>query len=353
MRMHKLVSLLIIGVVSFASCKNESIDSPKGNYENGMLISGEGSAVGSGSVSFVSQNFNIVENLIYKKVNLGELGTNLQSIAFNNDNAYIVVDNQNTITAVDRYSFEKRGEITTDLFTPRYMVVVGNKGYVTNWGSTADETDDFIAIVNLDSFIVEGTISVGNGPERIIESNGKLYVSHKGAFTTNNVISVIDIASEMVQEVTVNDNPDELFFNNAGQLVVLSSGRVLYDALWNVTGDTPGSIAMIDTTSLEIVNEFVFSEGEHPSVMVLENDTIYYNIGNNIYAINESATSLSTTTIIEAEGYLYGIAVQGDALFILNANFTDLSFLNVYSIATKTKTQTKEIALGASKIYFN
>lgn len=353
MRIYKLVSLLAIVAIFLTSCNKESEDLPRGDYENGILISGEGSGAGTASISFISNDFETLENLIYKKVNTAELGTFLQSIAFDNERAFIVVDNQNTITAVDRYTFEKRGEITTDLSTPRFMTVVGNKGYVTNWGSTSSATDDFIAIVNLDSYTVESTISVGNGPERIIESNGNLYVSHKGAFTTNNVISVINIASKVVQEVTVKDNPDELFFNNAGELVVLSSGRTIYDADWAVIDNTLGSIATIDVSTLKITNELTFADGEHPSLMVLEDDIIYYNIGNNVYAINESATSLSDTSIIEAEGYFYGIEVDGDALFTLNASFTDVSTLNVYSIKTKTKTQTREVGIGASKIYFN
>jgi hypothetical protein len=353
MRINKLLSTLALAAILFASCSKETIDLPRGDYETGILISGEGSGAGTGSISFISNDFETVENLIYKKVNLGELGTFLQSLSFNDDMAFIVVDNQNTITAVDRYTFEKRGEITTGLATPRFMTVVGNKGYVTNWGSTSDATDDFIAVVDLDSYLVEATISVSNGPERIIERNGSLYVSHKGAFTTNNVISVVNIASEVVQEVTVKDNPDELFFNNDGQLVVLSSGSTIYDSNWNVTGNTLGSIAMINTSSLEVSNELVFAEGEHPSLMVLDNNTIYYNIGNNVYAINDTATSLSTTSIVQPEGYFYGLEVRGDALFTLNANFSDVSTLNVYSITSKTITQTKEVAIGASKIYFN
>jgi hypothetical protein len=353
MRINKLLSTLALAAILFASCSKETIDLPRGDYETGILISGEGSGAGTGSISFISNDFETVENLIYKKVNSGELGTYLQSLSFNDDMAFIVVDNQNTITAVDRYTLEKRGEITTDLATPRFMTVVGNKGYVTNWGSTSDATDDFIAVVDLDSYLVEATISVSNGPERIIERNGSLYVSHKGAFTTNNVISVINIASEVVQEVTVKDNPDELFFNNDGQLVVLSSGSTIYDSNWNVTGNTLGSIAMINTSSLEVSNELVFAEGEHPSLMVLDNNPIYYNIGNNVYAINDTATSLSTTSIVQPEGYFYGLEVRGDALFTLNANFSDVSTLNVYSITSKTITQTKEVAIGASKIYFN
>jgi len=350
MRINKLLAVLIFGAILFASCTSDSISLPRGDYEGGILISGEGSpTAGTGSVSFVSDDFNTVENLIYNKVNASELSTFLQSMAFDNDRAFMVVDNQNTITVADRYSFEKIGVITTELSGPRYMTIVDNKGYVTNWGTSSA----YVAIYDLTSYDFIKKINIGSGPERIIESNGKLYVSHKGGYGSNNIISVIDIATDNVVEITVSDNPDEMFFNNNGHLVVLSQGAVEYDNFWNVIGNTIGSITTINVSDNSIVSQLDFASGDHPSLMVLENNTIYYAIGNNIYAIDIDATSLATTEIVTAEGYLYGMEVEGNSLFTLNANFTDLSTLNVFDIATKTITQTKSVALGASKIYFN
>jgi hypothetical protein len=349
MRINKLVTALLLGAIVFTSCTSNSPSLPRGNYDKGVLISGEGSGAATGSISFVSNDFTTTENLIYKKTNVSELGVYLQSIAFDDDRAFIVVDNQNTINIVDRYTFAKIGNITEELITPRYMTVSGDKGYVTNWGTTAA----FISVYNLNDYSFIKKINIGNGPERIIERNGKLFVSHKGGFGTNNIISVIDIATDNVEEITVKDKPDELFFNTNGQLVVLSEGAVEYDASWNVIGDTIGGIITIDVATKAIVSELNFANGEHPSLMVLENNTIYYALGNEIYSINANATSLSTTEIVTAEGYLYGIEVEDNLLFTLNASFTDLSTLNVYNVTTKVKTQTKSVALGASKIYFN
>lgn len=349
MRINKLLAALVFGAIVFTSCTNDSPSLPRGDYDGGVLISGEGSGAGTGSVSFVSDDFETVENLIYKKVNSSELSVYLQSMAFDTDRAFIVVDNQSTISVVDRYSFEKEATITEELATPRFMTVADNKGYVTNWGTT----EAFVAVYDLTSYEFIKKINIGFGPERIIESNGKLYVSHKGGWGSNNIISVIDIATDNVEEITVSDNPDEMFFNNNGQLVVLSQGAVEYDANWNVVGNTIGSISTINVSDNTIVSQLDFAIGEHPSLMVLENNTIYYALGNNIYAIDTDATSLSTTEIVTAEGYLYGIEVEGNSLFTLNASFTDLSTLNVFDIATKVKTQTKSVAIGASKIYFN
>lgn len=357
MKINKLISkLFILSVLFFASCSNDddaTVIVPKGDFENGILISGEGSGAGTGSVSFVSNDFTLTENLIYKKTNDVELGIYLQSIAFDDSRAFVIVDNANTITIVDRYTFEYEGEITADLSAPRFMAIAGNKGYITNWGSTSDETDDFVAIVDLSTYMVESTISVGNGPERIVEKDGKLFVSHKGAFSTNNIISVIDIVSKNVEEITVKDNPDELAFNSVGNLVVLSEGRTLYDTDWNVIGNTLGSISTIDTSALTVDSEIVFADGEHPTLMVFNDSMIYYALNGKVYSIDEGASILSSTSIVESQGYLYGLEVGNDKMYLLDASFSDLSELNVYDLATKAKTQTKSVALGASKIYFN
>ena len=345
MRINKLLAALVFGAIAFTSCTDDSPSLPRGDYEGGVLISGEGSgSTSTGSVSFVSDDFETVENLIYKKVNSSELSTNLQSMAFDSDNAFIVVDNQNTITVVDRYSFVKEATITEELETPRFMTVADNKAYVTNWGTTGA----FVAVYDLTSYDFIKKINIGDGPERIIESNGKLYVSHQGGWGSNNVISVIDLSTDNVEEVSVNERPDEMFIDNNNFLVVLCEGK----AAW--TGDeTIASITRINTSNNTVQSEIIFPATEHPSLMVLENNTIYYAVGNNIYSIDTDATSLSTSEIVTAEGFIYGMEVEGNSLFTLNANFKDSSTLNVFDITTKAKTQTKLVALGASKIYFN
>ncbi len=356
MRISKfLTKLFILSVLFLTACTSDDdgVAASKGNFENGILVSGEGSGAGTGSISFISDDFETVNQLIYKGVNTAELGTFLQSLAFDAQRAFIVVDNANSVTVVDRFTFESEAVITTDLITPRYMAVAADKGYVTNWGSTSDDADDFIAVIDLNSYTVESTIPVGNGPEQIIAKDGKLYVSHKGAFTTNNIISVIDLVDNSVEEITVKDNPDELFFNSNGDLVVLSQGRTLFDADFNVIGDTLGSISIINVNSLSIDTELVFAEGEHPSLMVLDNNKIYYGLSGEIYEMDENSTTLPSTPVLTAEGFLYGMEVENNNIYTLNASFSDLSTLNVYDLNSKEKVQTIPVALGASKVYFN
>lgn len=351
--------LMLSAVLFFASCSKDEPQAPKGAYENGILVSGEGSGAGSGSVSYVSNDLKTSENKIYNKVNKADLGTFLQSLAFKDDRAFIIVDNQNTITVVNRYTFEKVGTIATKLVKPRYMAVVGDKGYITNWGKGKyldNIDDDFVAVVNLKTLQVEKTIKVAVGPERIVANNGKLFVSHKGAFGINNKVSVINASTNKVEKVIeVKERPDELVFDNQGNLLVLCEGNKYGKPA------TEASISKIKLSDYS-VSEVVFPKGSYPSLMVLDNKTLYYNIGAKAYKMNVTDKNLPNSEFLTIElfkdkkkGYVsfYGMAVKNGKFFALNTSFKDISELQVFNLSDKKKVKTFEAPIGASKIYFN
>lgn len=348
--MKKFLSILTITLLIF-SCSNDDdqIQLPLGAYDNGILVSGEG---GPSSVSFISDDYATLENEIYFNVNNESLGVYLQSIGFNNELAYIVTDNANTINIVNRYTFEKVGEISTGLITPRFIAFANGKGYVTNWGDGTDATDDFIAIIDLSTNTVESTISVEEGPERILAKSNKLFVSHKGGHNVNNVISVINTGNNNVETIEVNDVPDEIAFDSNGNLVVLNSGA---NQFWLVPAvETEASITRINTSNNAIVNNIAFTSGMHPELMAYDNGTVYYILNNKVYALNDSETSLPTNSILDLTvGYAYGLAVKDGLLYVTDASFTGQSKLNIYDINTATQVQTFDVGLGASKIYFN
>ena len=353
MKINKLAIVFFALSIIFFSCeKDEEVISQ--DYLDGILISGEGSAAGTGSISYLTNDLGSSENLIYKKVNSEELGTFLQSICFSEDKAYISVDESHTVTVVNRYTFEKISNIKTGLIRPRFMTILDGFGYSTNWGSKESELDDFIAVIDLTSNLVVRTIPVKFGPEQIVAKNGKLYVSHKGTPGTNNIISVIDTSNDTVVEITVGDKPDELFFDESGTLFVLTEGDVMYNADWSaIINETLANIITIDPMTNNITKTLSFAQGEHPSLFTISNNKLYYELSNNIYEMNVSATELPTTPIITTTGYTYGLEVRGNQLFSIDANFSGLSELSVYDLGTKTKTDSFEVALGASKIYFN
>ena len=121
-----------------------------------------------------------------------------------------MVNNSQKIEIANRYTFKSIDSITTGLVNPRYFVSVdGNKGYVSNWGDPNDNTDDYLAVLDLRTNTITSTIDVDFGPERMVTYNNKIFVAHQGAYGQNNLISVISGAS-VESIITVGDVPNSM-----------------------------------------------------------------------------------------------------------------------------------------------
>ena len=359
MNLKKQIFKILLLSLIFVSCTDNDtseIDNSK-RYEDGFLISAEGNfQAKDGSISYVSNDYSNTSNFIYKSANGAQLGGLIQSVAFNEDKAYVVLNDVNTLVVVDKFTLVKKRVITEGLGNPRYMTVVGDKGYVTNWGDGNDETDDFIAIIDLVLNKFVGTIPVENGPERIVAKGDKLYVSHQGAFGSNNIISVIDTASSnSVSTITVKDNPDEMFFISTGELVVLSQGKPLgYGGPPNyeVTSNTTSAISFIDVTTNSVEREIEFIENTSASLLAYSDNKLYYYMSSTskVYEIEQNATALATEGV--DVGSVYGMNVHEGKLYTLKYAFQDLSQLDVINFTTKANLYSTAVGLGASKIYF-
>lgn len=372
MKTTKLIyKIYILICLFFVSCsdENDSIEeseikiikevsvSEYDSFENEILVSGEGNfGTKDGSVSVVSSDFSEAAKFIYDEVNDAQLGGLVQSIAFHGTDAYIILNDVNTIVVVDRYTFKKKAVITSGLKNPRYMTVENNIGYVTNWGEGADETDDYIAVLDLASSSVEESskIALDNGVERILAKDNKLYVSHNGGWSSNNIISVIDLVDNSVNEITVNDKPDDIFFTTSGDLVVLCEGKPLVygDAPnFDVVEATTSSISFVDVSTKTVFKSLEFSENIRGTIMSYSEGNIYYYSDNSVYKISETATELGADGL--DVGDIYGMRAKNDILYTLELAFSELSKLRIIDYETESDLYATAVGLGASKIYFN
>ncbi len=350
----KFLTFSLLFAVVFTSCNNDddnfaNIPVSLGEYDNGILVSAEGGSALSGSVSYISANYLNTENTIFSNANGETLETYVQSIGFNGSQAYIVVDNNN-IHVVNRYTFLKEATISTGLNLPRYMTFANGKGYVTNWADGFDANDDFIAVVNLETNLVETTIPVAEGPEQMLVYANKLYVSHKGGYGSNNIISVIDLSTNVINTITVNDVPDEMFINTSRELVVLCEGNPAWTG-----NETTASITKIDLSTDTVSETLLFTDGVHPAQMSYSNGNLYYQANNEIFVMADADAALPMTSIINLGTITtYGMTVKADKLYVTDAkDYNSLGDMLVYDLNTNTKIHTFEVGLVPSKIYFN
>jgi YVTN family beta-propeller protein len=346
-------TLFLVAILGFfASCdSNNEPELPKGDYDNGILVANEGAfSGGTGTVSFISDDYTITEEKIYNNVNDENIGTILQSIGFYNDDAYLIANVGNKITVANRFTMNKVTEITGDLNNPRYIAFADGKGFVTNWGNGSDATDDFIAVIDLSTKTITSKIAVTEGPEQIISNGNFLYVSHKGGFGSGNTVSVINAATNtVVTSILVGDIPDELGVDSRGNILVSCEGKA--ETSWNPT-EVLGSLVKINTNTNEVSETLNFSSGFHPNAMVLNEGTIYFSTSSSVYKMDESATTIPTSVLISTP--VYGIAVNDNKIYVTDAkDFQNNGSLKVFDATTNSEIREFTVGLIPGKIYFN
>jgi hypothetical protein len=304
------IALLLISFLGFSQ-----------SYLDGIFVLNEGNmGSNSASVSFINENDQVANNVFgmaNANASLGDVG---QSMSFYNDKGFIVLNYSNAIKVVNRETFVAETTINTGLVNPRYMAVYQNKGYVTCWGDGTVTTDDYLAVVNLDTYAVESTIPLPEGVEYIEAINDKLYVAHQGGYGYGTTLSVVNPITLNVTSITVGDLPNSMVVKD-NYLYVLCSGM----PFWNPSGiETSGKLVKINLTDNSIVNELPFINNQHPGHLQLENDNLYYTMGSDIYKMTTSDITLPTAAFITTPVTdflgIYGLDIIDNKIYVADAN---------------------------------
>jgi len=351
MKTMKNLFLLTFSLLFLVSCSSDDSPEPTPNptaaYEKGILVTNEGPFNnGSGTINYISNDYATVEQNIYRKVNGMDLGNIVQSMGFADELAYIVVSNSQKIMIVDRYSFERKDSIKDGLENPRYfMSTSGSKGYVSDWGDPLDNSDDYVALMDLRTNTLVSKIPVAFGPERMLSHANKLYVAHQGGYSQNNLISVIS-GNSVESTITVGDVPNSMVVigNN---LYVLCGGNP------NYTGnETPGSIVKIDLSTNQVSQIFSFGATQHPSSLTADDNNLYYNLDGNVYKVDSNTINLPGTAIIQ--GSFYTLEGRNGKLYATDAgDFASRGSLFIYDLSNNQQIQEFQVGIVPGGIYFN
>ncbi|MCD9577415.1 YncE family protein [Flavobacterium soyae] len=346
MKLSKLL-LIALSVSLFVSCSSDDDnDESKGQYENGFFILNEGSA-GQGSVSFSSDDFSVFTKDAYTAANGTDLlGKYAQNIFFDGDNAYIIAGGSNVINVVNRYTFKLIAKIDSGLANPRYGVVKDGKAYVTNantYFSTNNpngNTDDYVAVINLTTNTFESKINLNATGNRIIEENGKLYITEP---YNSDKLLIVNIATKALETPVVIGSSADTIEEENGTLYIL---RGPY-------GDRSEIVKV--KLSDKSVSRITFPESlDGAGFLDIYENKIYYTVGNSVYSIGTSVAEASTTPILTASlGYLYGFAVNNNHIYLADSgDFKADSKAYIYSL---TGSLQKELAVGVGPngFYFN
>ena len=315
-----LITAILLSTLTFAQ-----------DYSNGVFILNEGMiGTNSASVSFLD-NAGTIDNNIFSNQNGGmELGDTGQGMALTQDFAYIVLNYSNEVKVVNRTTFEFITRITDQMVNPRNIAIYEGKGYVTNWGNAGNPDDDYVAIIDLATNTITGTIPVAEGPEAILQQNGKLYIAHEGGYGFGNSISVIDLATNTLVSITVADVPSDLKID-ADNLYVLCSGKPDWSG-----DESLAKLFKIDLNDFQNTDVFTFEATLHPGFLGLDETDLYYVLGTSIYKMALNASTLPTSAFIETSvnGAIlpYGFDKIDDKLYLADGvDYVSAGKVFVYS----------------------
>lgn len=338
--------------VSCSSDDDKGIEPPQGDFVNGYFVLNEGNfGAANASVSFIG-NDGTVQNNIFTAVNGTNLGDTAQSMVLDDEKAYIIMNGSNSITIVNRYTFQHIGNISTGLINPRFMEIENGKAFVSNWGDPTDPNDDFIAVINLTTFSVETTIPVSEGPERMIEENGKIYVAHLGGYGTGSSVTVINPVNNSISAtINVGDLPNSMV-EESGILYVLCGGKPTWTG-----NETTGKLVLINTSNNTVISTLEFPNSLHPAQLVEDNGKLYYTIDSNVYSANLNLTLLPEAPIfsMSEQGVFsaYAFEVESGKIYVGDAgDFMSDGRLLVYT-TSGTLISTQGVGALPNGIYLN
>ncbi|MEZ5027139.1 MAG: hypothetical protein R2739_11235 [Chitinophagales bacterium] len=357
--MKKKLGLLLLTFSVLVACQKENTDKSDAYAENGsaFVVNEGGFTKNNGSISYISPT-NEVSNNIFESSNNGQvLGDIVQSFTKVGNLGIICVNNSQKVSIVDVRTFKHLAEVTTGTDYPRFALGINNnKAYITNGSFTGT-----VLVLNLNTFNIDKTISVGNGPEEMIASNGKVLVANSGGFGTANTISVINTSTDAVSNtITVGDNPTEFVRDAQGYIWVLCKGYVTYPAP-TYTPDRQSAAKLVRINpALESVDreiELLPVTADFSSVDNLaatgDGSTLYVCVDNHVYSINYTATTLPATPIINS--YFYGLEVHPytDNIWALDAgNFNEAGKIIRYN-SNATAIDTLKVGIIPNSVYFN
>ncbi len=129
--------LFVLSATFFMVSCNKSSDPVLGKYQTGVFIANQGNfGSANGDVTYYNPSTGLAQQTIYKNVNGSFAGDVLQSMTFDGNLCYLVLNGSDKIDIVDNNTF-KWDTVFSDpkLDKPQYLEVINGKAYISVWGS--------------------------------------------------------------------------------------------------------------------------------------------------------------------------------------------------------------------------
>lgn len=347
MKLNRLLQIIFGFVLLFSvSCTSDYEEIiPEITYNNGLFITNEGKfQTPNADVTFVTKDLSLMQNEIYKVKNNENLGDVLQTMVINGDKAYLLLNNSNKITIVDRVTFKKTGEITAQINNPRYMAVANGNLYISNdqYGGAK-----YVGVYKLsdNSFVKKIDFASTSTVENVVEAGGTIFVQN-ASYGFGNTITKINTTSNTIDgtPITVPNGDISKTISSNGSVYTIA-GTATDSYIYQIS--PAGTITK--TTTLTGI-----AKGRNIQV---DGGRYYFSSLNKIYSMDMNSTTvpspLFTTAETDPNFAVYGFSVIEGRIFVSDVKkFTAPSEITVYTTAG-TVISKFTAGIGATSVYKN
>lgn len=243
--------------------------------------------------------------------NTEKLGDTGNDMGIYGSKMFIVVNNSGLVDVVSSKNAKLIKKIT--LNQPRSVVFYQSNAFVTSYDGT-------VSVIDTTSLTITKTIMVGNDPEQMAITNGKLYVANSGGLqaTYDNTVSVIDLNTlTEIKKITVIVDPVSVTADDFGNVYVLSYGNTYTDNIL-------AGMTIIDSKTDAVKPSPTVSLGYSIPLYAQGNFVYYATADNKIAMYNaQTQTSAQANFITDGTTIQTPYAISGDSqtgeLFVTDA----------------------------------
>ena len=339
-KMYRFAFLWLFVASLFYACNPTSEPQVlSGKYGRGVLVINEGNFTeGNGSLSFISQNDEVINNIFESENNGTPVGGIIQSVrgynlgfGANADKLAIVTNNQDQVVIADADTLRALAIIRKpEVDNPQAFAALGDRGFVTNWGDIGkafgNNPEGFITEINLRTRSFVRKINTPNvRPQGIVAANNKLYVAN----SNSNTISVYNSSGAVIQTIVVANSPDRFVVDNNNKIWVICNSNPDFTFNGNDLGTLVRINPTTDQTEVSITN---VPCGGFNSKMAFGNGKIYTIRGKKVFSVDIVSNQI-TELINNEEFSLYGIGVnpQDGEIYVGEAVFAQGSRVRRFS----------------------
>ncbi len=304
----RLLLFITIGLTFLYSCKKDQYgpqaENPTENTtptvntggNTRLFICNEGNFTwGNASLSVYYPHNKTIENQVFSSVNNQPLGDVAQSITFNGNTGYIIVNNSNKIEVIDKNTYQQIQTIQ-GFNSPRYMTIFGSKAYVSDLYQNAVYT------VDLTSHQISGQIPVNGWCEHLLRWGDTLLIENIPQSeiyflntSTDQIFDTLSFSSEMPSGMVIDTN---------GKLWILFSG--------GTTNNIP-SLYRVNLLTRSIERNIMMFPNSNPKCLISPNGKNLYFLHNGVKKISITDTIIPSSTVIPENNRLF-YALQIDSI---------------------------------------